>query len=261
MVGDQHRRRRVRVQRPASTAGATRSSRPPRSSPAAGSSSSSNSGSVINARAISVRLRSPSDSVPNSRSARCPTPNASSSSRARRRVERVVLLAPAADHRVTRAHHDVEDLLLSRARGWRSRPSRNRSCGRSSNTSTRPSCSPSRCTVPVDGCSSAPAIRRRGGFARAVAAEDDPALVQLDVPVHARRAACCRRGARRRRPCAPQGRRSSPGRLARSRLILSSALYAGANRGCPLRQECPQVDVSGAGVVTDRMPSVSALSS
>ena len=42
----------------------TRSSRPTRSRPAAGSSSSSSSGSVISARAICTRLRSPSDSVP-----------------------------------------------------------------------------------------------------------------------------------------------------------------------------------------------------
>ena len=48
----------------------TRSSRPPRSSPAAGSSSSSSSGSVISARAIWTRLRSPSLRVPKVRSAR-----------------------------------------------------------------------------------------------------------------------------------------------------------------------------------------------
>ena len=65
MVGDQHRGRRVRVGGQVATAGATRSSRPPRSSPAAGSSSSSSSGSVISARAICTRLRSPSLSVPN----------------------------------------------------------------------------------------------------------------------------------------------------------------------------------------------------
>src|SRR5690606_33741614 len=61
----------------------SRSSRPPRSRPAAGSSSSSSSGSAIIARAISTRLRSPSDSVPNRRPSRESTPHWESSARAR----------------------------------------------------------------------------------------------------------------------------------------------------------------------------------
>ena len=51
--------------------------------PAAGSSSSISSGSVISARAICTRLRSPSDRVPNRRPDRCATPSASSSAPAR----------------------------------------------------------------------------------------------------------------------------------------------------------------------------------
>src|SRR5215468_5632721 len=61
----------------------TRSSRPPRSRPAAGSSRNSSSGSGISARAIWTRLRSPSDSVPNLRRIRCAQPIASRSSTAR----------------------------------------------------------------------------------------------------------------------------------------------------------------------------------
>src|SRR5262245_50738826 len=61
----------------------TKSSRPPRSRPAAGSSRNSSSGSGISARAIWTRLRSPSDSVPNLRRIRCAQPIASRSSTAR----------------------------------------------------------------------------------------------------------------------------------------------------------------------------------
>ena len=88
VVGDQHQRRRVGSRGEHGRAGATRSSRPPRSRPAAGSSSSISSGSVISARAICTRLRSPSLSVPKVRSARCPAPSASSSSSARGVVQR-----------------------------------------------------------------------------------------------------------------------------------------------------------------------------
>ena len=62
---------------------ATRSSRPPRSSPAAGSSRMSSSGSVISARAIWTRLRSPSLRVPKVRSSRAPAPTSRSSAVAR----------------------------------------------------------------------------------------------------------------------------------------------------------------------------------
>src|SRR6188508_2301852 len=61
----------------------TRSSRPPRSSPAAGSSRISSSGSVISARAIWTRLRSPSLRVPNVRSTRWPAPTSTSRATAR----------------------------------------------------------------------------------------------------------------------------------------------------------------------------------
>jgi hypothetical protein len=69
VMGD-HDRRRVPVGSSASAVSVSSSaSRPARSSPAPGSSSSSSSGSVMSARAICTRLRSPSLSVPNVRSA------------------------------------------------------------------------------------------------------------------------------------------------------------------------------------------------
>src|SRR5690606_16732402 len=58
-------------------------SRPAKSRPAAGSSSNSSSGSVISARAICTRFRSPSESVQYARSARPATPNWLNSSWAR----------------------------------------------------------------------------------------------------------------------------------------------------------------------------------
>ena len=92
----------------------TRSSRPPRSSPAAGSSSSSSSGSVISARAICTRLRSPSLRVPKVRSARWPAPTSREQLRGPVVVELVVVLAPPAEHAVRRGHDDVADPLVAR---------------------------------------------------------------------------------------------------------------------------------------------------
>ena len=78
----------------------TRSSRPPRSRPAAGSSSSSSSGSVISARAICTRLRSPSLSVPKVRSASRCRADLGEQLVGALVVEVVVRLAPPADDAV-----------------------------------------------------------------------------------------------------------------------------------------------------------------
>ena len=92
----------------------TRSSRPPRSRPAAGSSSSSSSGSAMSARAIWTRLRSPSDSVPNVRSARWATPSCSSRSVGAVLVGAFVLLAPAPGDGPGPGDDDVADALVRR---------------------------------------------------------------------------------------------------------------------------------------------------
>ena len=130
----------------------TRSSRPPRSSPAAGSSRISSSGSVIRERAIWTRLRSPSLRVPNVRSAsRAGARARSSSVRRPRVVEVVVLLAPAADRRCTTRR--PRRRAPARSRGIRSaraalvRPIR----GRSSKTSTVPRTSPRIPATPARG--------------------------------------------------------------------------------------------------------------
>ena len=134
----------------------TRSSRPPRSSPAAGSSSSNSSGSVISARAICTRLRSPSDSVPYARSASPPTPTWSS--RARARDESSVSYAsrnrPTTDQAaVSTASRTVSSGGIRSCTATEVSPIR----VRSSNTSVRPSRAPSTSTVPRDGCSRAAA--------------------------------------------------------------------------------------------------------
>ena len=105
----------MRTRRAASTDSvATRSSRPPRSSPAAGSSRMSSSGSVISARAIWTRLRSPSLRVPKVRSSRAPAPTSVEQLAGAVVVELVVVLAPAPDHAVRRRDHDVAHELVPR---------------------------------------------------------------------------------------------------------------------------------------------------
>src|ERR671919_666707 len=119
----------------------TSASRPPRSNPAAGSSSNSSSGSVIRARAICTRLRSPSDSVPKVRSTRCPTPSRPSRAAARS----TSYPSYASRHRPTTAYEAVTTTSRTDSlRGMRSAraalvsPIR----GRSSKTSTAPRISP-----------------------------------------------------------------------------------------------------------------------
>ncbi len=99
---------------PARSSVDTRSSRPPRSSPAAGSSSSSSSGSVISARAIWTRLRSPSLRVPNVRSREVGDAELLEQLGGAAVVEVVVLLAPAADDAVRRRDDHVADRLAAR---------------------------------------------------------------------------------------------------------------------------------------------------
>ena len=160
----------------------TRSSRPPRSSPAAGSSSRSSSGSVISARAICTRLRSPSLRVPNVRSARCVDAELREQLRGAVVVEVVVLLAPAADHAVRRGDDDVVHALAARD------PLGERGAGEAD---------PGPQLEHVDGAEhlledpgdARGRVDLRGGdleqrgLAGAVGAEDHPALVLLDHPV------------------------------------------------------------------------------
>ena len=134
--------------------------------PAAGSSSSSSSGSVISARAICTRLRSPSLSVPNDRSARCATPSAVQQPGGAAHVQAAVRLAPAAEHRVPGADHDVDD--ASRVAGCAAASAALASPirGRSSNTSTLPSRSPSTYASPAEGCRMRRGDLQQGGLAR-----------------------------------------------------------------------------------------------
>ena len=163
---------------------ATRSSRPPRSSPAAGSSRISSSGSVISARAIWTRLRSPSLSVPNVRSSRAPAPTSTSSALGAVVVELVVVLAPAPDHAVRRRdHHVAHDLVPRDPLG---------------DGGARPA-DPGAQLEDVDGADDLAEdaddaggrvdLRRaqlhQRGLAGAVGTEDHPALVLLDHPVDA----------------------------------------------------------------------------
>src|SRR5665648_630525 len=127
------------------------SSRPPRSRPAAGSSSSSSSGSVISARAIWARLRSPSLSVPNVRSASSPTPKTSSRACARSwssasYASRQRPVVPYAAVSTTSSTLSVGGIRSARAAD--ATPTR----GRRSKTSTAPSRDPSTVAVPEVGC-------------------------------------------------------------------------------------------------------------
>ena len=160
----------------------TRSSRPPRSSPAAGSSSSSSSGSVISARAICTRLRSPSLRVPKVRSASCAAPSSRSSSVARSWSRS----SYSSRQRPTTPYDAETTTSCTRSpRGIRSpsdalvRPIR----GRSSKTSTVPSTSS---RMPGDARGRVDLGRgdlQQRGLAGAVGPEDHPALVLLDRPV------------------------------------------------------------------------------
>ena len=160
----------------------TRSSRPPRSRPAAGSSSSSSSGSVISARAIWTRLRSPSLRVPKVRSTRCAAPDLAEQVGGPVVVERVVLLAPAAQHAVRRGHDDVLHQLAARD------PVGEGGAGQA-DAGTQ--------VEDVDGAEHLAEDARdaggrvqlgrgdlqQGGLAGAVGADQHPALVLLDRPV------------------------------------------------------------------------------
>jgi hypothetical protein len=128
----------------------TSSSRPARSRPAAGSSRISSSGSVISARAICTRLRSPSLSVPNVRSASRPTPIRRSSSSVRAWSSG----SYSSRHR-PRTLYDAET-TTSRTRSERGIRSASAALvnpirGRRSKTSTAPSTSPRTPATPALG--------------------------------------------------------------------------------------------------------------
>ena len=90
--------------------------------PAAGSSSSSISGSVISARAICTRLRSPSLSVPYRRSASVRHAELVEQRAGPDVVEQLVLLAEPADHRLRGGdHHVVHGLVRPGSVGQRRR--------------------------------------------------------------------------------------------------------------------------------------------
>ena len=195
VVGDQHGRRRDRVERRAPDSVETRSSRPPRSRPAAGSSSSSSSGSVISARAIWTRLRSPSDRVPKVRSSRRSAPTSASSCVGPVVVEVVVLLAPAADHAVRRGDDDVVDQLVARD------PLGQRGAGEADPRAQLEHVDGAEHLAEDPGDPGGRVDLRGGdlqqrGLAGAVGAEDHPALVLLDRPARSRRAGSPRPGAR-----------------------------------------------------------------
>ena len=185
VVGDQHRRgRRPRPWR-APTACETRSSRPPRSRPAAGSSSSSSSGSVISARAICTRLRSPSleraEGAVGEVRRRRPR-------RAARRPGRGRGRRTSSRQRPTTAY-DAET-TTSRTRSSRGIRSARAALvspirGRSSKTSTVPSTSPRMPATPGGRVDLRGRDLQQRGLAGAVGAEDHPALVLLDRPVDA----------------------------------------------------------------------------
>ncbi len=194
VVGDQHRAG-ASASCASADSRASRSSRPPRSSPAAGSSSSSSSGSVISARAISTRLRSPSDSVPKAPAGEPAQPERVEQLVGAARVGVVVALAPAPDHRVPGADDDVADVSSAGTRrpsAADDRPIR----VRSSNTSTRPSRSPSISTTPRSG-----AVRRRPAAAASScprrSGRGRPSARRAPRPSRRRRATWCHRGGRR----------------------------------------------------------------
>ena len=159
----------------------TRSSRPPRSSPAAGSSRSSSSGSVISARAIWTRLRSPSLRVPNVRSARCFDPHLGEQLGGPVVVEVVVGLAPAPDHAVRRRDDDVAHPLVARD------PLGQGSAGEPDPRAQVEHVDRAEDLVEDAGDAGRGMDLGRGhlqqrGLAGAVGAEDHPALVLLDRP-------------------------------------------------------------------------------
>ena len=159
----------------------TRSSRPPRSSPAAGSSRSSSSGSVISARAIWTRLRSPSLRVPKVRSGRRLAPTSSSRRGGALVVEVVVLLAPAPDDAVGRRDDDVLDQLVARD------PLRQRGAGQADARAQLEDVDGAEHLVEDAGDAGRGVDLGGGdlqqrGLAGAVGAEHDPALVLLDRP-------------------------------------------------------------------------------
>ncbi|SKV74769.1 Uncharacterised protein [Mycobacteroides abscessus subsp. abscessus] len=142
---------------------ATSSSRPPRSRPAAGSSRSSSSGSVINARAMSTRLRSPSDRVPYVRSDRCSAPRVSSMSTARA----VSISSYSSRQRPSTAYPaDTTRSRTTSLSGMRcaSAAELRPILALSSATSTRPNRSPRIAAYPEVGCSMAAAIRSNDVF-------------------------------------------------------------------------------------------------
>ena len=161
----------------------SRSSRPPRSMPAAGSSSSSSSGSVISARAICTRLRSPSLRVPKRALGESGHPEPVEQPDGAPHVEPAVGLAPAAEHRVPGADDDVG--------APRSPPGIRSASAAAGQPDARPQ------LEDVDAAQSLAEDVRLAGrrvhrrrrdlqqrrLARAVRAEDGPALVLLDGPV------------------------------------------------------------------------------
>ena len=92
---------------------ATSASLPPRSRPAAGSSSRRSSGSVIMARAICTRLRSPSDKGPERAPAHVPDAEPVEQHARAAGVVALVRLAPPADHRIGRRDDDISDRLAA----------------------------------------------------------------------------------------------------------------------------------------------------
>ena len=129
----------------------TRSSRPPRSRPAAGSSSSSSSGSVISARAICTRLRSPSRQGAEAAVGEVVGAQRLEQLVGAALVEPVVGLAPAPDHPVRGGDDDVEDRLVRRGCARPARPRRGRSAGAARRRRRVPSTSPRMPTTPVVG--------------------------------------------------------------------------------------------------------------
>src|SRR5688572_8160707 len=102
---------------------------------------------------------------------------------------------------------------------------------------------------------------QEGGLPGAVAAEDHPALVEFDAPVHPIEqlvAAPAHADVGHVHHKVVDVFRNAW--LAHA-FILSSAPWARANRGCRYGRSVRRSMSSGAGVVTERTPSVSALSS